>query len=143
MQNVTKAGLTNLAELRGWDRIAPPEFENLNPIPIGLSRGVIFYTTDTEFSVLEYRSGQSHLIFKAKEDERNFSDILAGACPITPERYVEKAGQFCPVCGSNQIEGGPFEADSSTAYQEVTCLDCDSGWNDIYNLVGYGDLETS
>ena len=51
------------------------------------------------------------------------------------KKYLEDSGR-CPFCGSDNIEGGSLEVDGHQAWQEVTCLDCDGGWDDIYKLVG-------
>lgn len=51
--------------------------------------------------------------------------------------YLENGGTKCPKCGSENIEGASWNADGGgTASQEVSCLDCDAEWFDVYNLVG-------
>lgn len=61
---------------------------------------------------------------------------------MTDEQYVAKGGCQCPVCGSGDISGGPVEVDAGTAWQEIFCSACQASWNDMYKLVGYGDLKT-
>ena len=47
----------------------------------------------------------------------------------------------CPVCGSSLIEGADFEIDSkTTAYQEMSCGECGSTWNDFYDLKAQSDI---
>ena len=47
----------------------------------------------------------------------------------------------CPVCSSSQVEGGPFEVDSKqTCYQEMSCGECGSTWNDFYDLKAQSDI---
>lgn len=60
---------------------------------------------------------------------------------MTNEQYVAAGGCKCPVCGSESITGGPVEVDAGTAWQPITCGDCHANWNDVYNLVGYAELE--
>ncbi len=60
--------------------------------------------------------------------------------PMTSEQYVELGGIRCPFCGSQDIVGGPFEADAGGATQEVDCSRCDKSWLDIYTLIKYEEL---
>lgn len=60
---------------------------------------------------------------------------------LTSSEYVEAGGAICPVCESNDIEGGPVEIDIGVAQQYCTCLNCDASWRDLYDLTGYDDLE--
>ena len=58
---------------------------------------------------------------------------------LTPEQekaYIKDGWAHCPVCKSEQIEGGHIEVIGNEAYQEVRCLEpnCDHAWNDIYTL---------
>lgn len=50
--------------------------------------------------------------------------------------YVEAMGTLCLFCGSEQIEGGPVEIDDGRAWQHMKCNDCDSEWDDLYDLSG-------
>jgi len=54
--------------------------------------------------------------------------------------YLSNSGR-CPVCGSGNIEGSHMEADCDSAWQNVTCQDCEANWDDIYRLVGV-ELQT-
>lgn len=60
---------------------------------------------------------------------------------LTPIEYAEKSGLRCPVCEGNEIEGGSIQVDAGIAWQGCQCLDCDATWDDMYELVGYRDLE--
>lgn len=51
------------------------------------------------------------------------------------QAYIDKKGVICPFCGSNQLQGGFVETRSGTAYQKITCLDCEESWTDGYKLV--------
>ncbi len=48
--------------------------------------------------------------------------------------YLHKKGTGCPMCGGNNIECGPFEADGNRAWQSCWCVDCDAAWDDTYHL---------
>jgi hypothetical protein len=66
--------------------------------------------------------------------------------PITPDTYVEKrrngATTFCPVCRSEDVEGGSVEIESQgIAQQQCTCPNCHHTWWDIYTIANYTELE--
>lgn len=48
-------------------------------------------------------------------------------------RYL-KSPAHCPFCESQDIEGGRIEVDDGGAYQSITCNDCESEWDDAYEL---------
>lgn len=50
---------------------------------------------------------------------------------------VRVAGNLCPKCGSDQIEGFGFNVEHDKASQRVICIDCPAIWYDQYALVGY------
>ena len=54
--------------------------------------------------------------------------------------YLKNSGK-CPYCKSDQIEGGSIEIDGETAWQTVSCLNCDKKWNDIYRLANVEEVE--
>jgi len=62
--------------------------------------------------------------------------------PMSAAAYVAIGGSKCPVCGSPEIEGtGGVDMDGSTASNPVVCLSCNAGWDDVYTLSGYNELE--
>jgi hypothetical protein len=65
--------------------------------------------------------------------------VHAGA--MTDAQYLARGGNCCPSCGSGDISGNSFTVDGRTAFQGVTCADCDASWNDTYALSGFDDLE--
>lgn len=60
---------------------------------------------------------------------------------LTPDQYRDSGGVRCPNCGSENIEGQGVEVDQGSCYQPCGCNDCDAEWNDVYQLLGYDDLE--
>jgi len=60
---------------------------------------------------------------------------------LTSREYEEKRGCYCPVCGSEDMEGERVESHDGGASQEVTCNSCGSSWTDLYSLSGYVGLE--
>jgi len=50
-------------------------------------------------------------------------------------RYLANPG-FCPFCQSPQIQGSDFEVAGSECTQEMTCLECEAQWYDVYELAG-------
>lgn len=58
---------------------------------------------------------------------------------MTDKGYVASAANLCPFCGSDDIEGGEFNADGTSAWCDVICNDCGKSWQDHYQLVGYSE----
>ena len=57
--------------------------------------------------------------------------------PMSQTEYIKNGGSKCSFCGSEEIEGEPFEANGGTCNQDLICLDCDSRWSDEYVLKEY------
>lgn len=55
---------------------------------------------------------------------------------LTDEQKAEylKEPNKCPVCRSDNIEGGSTDIESDHAYQTVVCLSCHTEWRDVYTL---------
>lgn len=51
-------------------------------------------------------------------------------------KYVTKGGIRCPWCESSDITGGFVEVDTGTAWQPMSCTECDAEWEDQYVLTG-------
>ena len=51
-------------------------------------------------------------------------------------KYLDNDACECPFCGSGNIEGGPVEIDLGSAWQKVSCVDCEKEWSDLYTLTG-------
>lgn len=49
--------------------------------------------------------------------------------------YIEGGYGECPYCGSTDIVGHSVEISGNSAYQDVTCSDCNRKWCDSYVLV--------
>lgn len=47
----------------------------------------------------------------------------------------------CPFCKSHQIEGDHVHVEAGEAWQEVSCLDCDRIWSEIYTLSYIEEIE--
>jgi len=56
------------------------------------------------------------------------------------KKYTETDYNNCPYCGSNEIEGGQFQADVNYAYRTVQCYKCSKEWNDLYKLIGIEEI---
>jgi len=80
-------------------------------------------------------------------------EILADGCTATVqvatasinlqkarELYIGMKGVRCPLCLSDEIEGGPIEVDAGDAIQDITCGNCRSTWQDHYHLVRIDSL---
>lgn len=62
---------------------------------------------------------------------------------MTDSEYVRNGGVKCPFCRSKSIYGDSVEIDAGSAWQRITCVDCDRSWNDVYSLNGYEPLDTN
>ena len=56
---------------------------------------------------------------------------------LTEQEYIERGGNNCPKCESDDIEGGIVQVDSNTAYQDVSCNECETEWRDFYTLTSH------
>ena len=55
----------------------------------------------------------------------------------TDTEYLASSGE-CPFCSSSEVEGvGSMDIEGDTASNEISCLDCEQSWYDIYKLVGF------
>ena len=50
------------------------------------------------------------------------------------KKYIKNLGTNCPVCGSDQIEGGNFDHESGQVWQKMSCNECEGIWTDVYFL---------
>lgn len=48
--------------------------------------------------------------------------------------YLKKEGVRCPMCQSDNIEGGQMNIECNVATQEVKCHNCGEEWTDLYTL---------
>jgi len=46
----------------------------------------------------------------------------------------------CPVCQSDDIQGGHIEVESGEAYQRCTCH-CGASWNNTYSFKGSSEIQ--
>ena len=57
------------------------------------------------------------------------------------KHYIENTSSQCPYCHSDNITGSAVEVDADSAWQEVSCTDCERSWQDIYKLVDVEEIE--
>lgn len=50
------------------------------------------------------------------------------------DTYLAHGGQYCPVCGSSELDTGAFRADENYAWRSVGCENCGASWEDVYTL---------
>lgn len=62
---------------------------------------------------------------------------------LTDAQYVKSRGHCCPNCNGNNVSAREHDFNSGTATQDVVCDDCNAEWVDVYNLIGYCDLDLS
>jgi len=48
--------------------------------------------------------------------------------------YLKGGGNYCPACGSDDIEADHFEADGTIAWRNVVCKKCDTVFQDNYEM---------
>lgn len=54
----------------------------------------------------------------------------------TRGRHSECAGDRCPECGTDHIDGDRLERDGDTVTQGVECAKCGSHWTDVFRMSG-------
>lgn len=59
----------------------------------------------------------------------------------TPEQYAATKGTRCPCCNSEELSGSSIDVVEGEAFQEMSCVNCEAMWKDVYRLVGYDELE--
>jgi len=55
------------------------------------------------------------------------------------EKYL-RSPDHCPVCQSDDIEGGFVEVDCGGAWQNIHCIECGARWADLYMLDAIVDV---
>ena len=63
-----------------------------------------------------------------------FQKLPRGA---TDEEHIKDEGMRCPLCQSDEIEGGEVITGGGGGHQEMWCMVCDATWTDHYTLAGY------
>ena len=48
----------------------------------------------------------------------------------------------CPACKSDDVSGGPFECDDGIVWQDVTCGNCSTEWQNVYQFMYCDNIET-
>jgi hypothetical protein len=56
------------------------------------------------------------------------------------KEYIKAGASFCINCGNHNISAGRIESETLEAWQHVVCFDCGSKWNDIFRLIGVGEI---
>jgi len=54
--------------------------------------------------------------------------------------YIQRGGVACPFCKSSNIEGRQFDVQAGTAWQPMSCTDCNREWNDVYRLDAISEI---
>jgi len=52
------------------------------------------------------------------------------------KHYVNRGGNHCPYCNSENISGGTFQMDDAGGWREASCLNCGAEWQDVFKLIG-------
>lgn len=50
------------------------------------------------------------------------------------KEYIEKDNPQCPYCNSENLYYDSIEIADNKAYQEISCIDCNNCWSDVYTL---------
>lgn len=54
-------------------------------------------------------------------------------------KYLEYPDN-CPICDSDNINGGHIEAGYTSAWRDVSCLNCGAKWTELFELTGIANL---
>ena len=62
---------------------------------------------------------------------------------LTNEEFISKVGLVCPACSKSDISSmDSVQIDDGFCWQEIECHTCEATWQEIYNLVGFDNLQT-
>lgn len=73
------------------------------------------------------------------EEEANGKPALVAK--LSPDLYAARGGLRCPVCEEEGITGHSIDITDGYASQNVGCDSCPAEWTDVYQLIGYDNLE--
>jgi hypothetical protein len=54
---------------------------------------------------------------------------------IDKKAYIKGKGLICPFCKAESVQGGFIHVEAGKTLQEMNCLECDSKWQDVYQLI--------
>jgi hypothetical protein len=60
--------------------------------------------------------------------------------PFISTASYRGACHSCPACGGWEIEGDHVSIEDGLALQDVSCLNCNAAWRDVYVLSGFDPL---
>lgn len=125
-----------------------PPLATLRPVPVARLLSLEACGTGADLSV-KYGPDGEHPLFPRAEWRRavaedrtdegywSWAQLLVEAhCPLTHSEYVERFGNQCPHCRSEDTRDGDFDPDSLSKVltQNRECLDCGHQWIDYYKL---------
>ena len=62
---------------------------------------------------------------------------------LTEREYLLHQGLVCPSCGCDQPNSlGDPDFDGPFVIDPIICPECDATWRDVYQLIGYDNLQT-
>jgi len=62
---------------------------------------------------------------------------------LTDAEFISHVGLSCPACEKYELEATEsVQVDDGIAWQGMECTACNATWQDLYNLVGYDNLDT-
>ena len=87
---------------------------------------------------------------KRAQWERQHMISIAGGFPVKNRSVVMESSAWkssqdgCPECGGNNLDFDSFDqVQFGEIYQELTCLDCETSWREVYRLNCITDLDTT
>jgi transcription elongation factor Elf1 len=54
---------------------------------------------------------------------------------IDKKAYIRSRGLVCPFCKAESVQGGFIQVEAGKAIQDMSCLECENRWQDVYQLV--------
>lgn len=66
--------------------------------------------------------------------QRREGEIMPGPTPdkTMKEKYFDAEGTTCPFCEFDQIEGGSISVEGNNTFQDMSCLNCQKKWRDVW-----------
>ena len=59
---------------------------------------------------------------------------------MSQKKFKAKGGGICPSCESEEADCMDTEVYNGGVSHWMSCMDCNSTWNEVYTLKNYSDL---
>ena len=94
-----------------------------------------------EVEVRDYDTDGTDQMVKRDEDGNAYLPLVIGGPMVRKRqpasiqtRYVRDAGELCPACGGNILEGRGFDDHGAEIHRGIVCVTCGAQWTEVFRL---------